>query len=58
MTDEYIGISKMIQHKVKKNWEAKYCELILVSIDNDGNEEINKGVKYDMTKHVDASRSI
>ena len=58
MTDEYIGISKMIQHKIKKTWEAKYCEFILVTIDRDGIEEVSKPVKYDMTKHIDASRSI
>ena len=55
LTDEFIGISKMIQHKVKKTWDAKYCEFILVNLES-GSEETIKSIKYDMTKHIDTSR--
>lgn len=49
----------MIQHKEKKKWDTKYCEFILVALQDDGTDgEVIKSVKYDMTKHIESSRQL
>ena len=48
----------MIQHQKKKILDAKYCEFILVNLEEGQNEEIIKSVKYDMTKHIETSRQL